>query len=509
MASDGGTAKSLDLSGVASAFSIKEKLEGLRDESRLDATAIKNLQSLEGPQGPQGDTGPTGPIGPMGLKGDTGNTGPTGPTGPAGPQGPQGDTGPQGPKGDKGDDGVGGSDTAEQIKTKLETLSGTSRLDVTAVENAVSTDKLNQEVGDVEDEVEEIKKEITKNDVVVANQTLRITNLNFVDFPGNPIPVADATYRLTIGDFGTQKFSGAELFTKILGTAGGVYNNNNSIATPVYTFGPNEGVVAHLGRGATGNLLIALEDASRGSDGKLAGNGQAEVDDLNVSLERGEFIVEPWAERGNTDRIPTNKIPATTPPPSKFTDLTDTPADYSGQAGKILEVNSGATALEFVDKPTGGGTQPIVAGTTVRRSTYTPSLAQGSWSSEQDISLTAETVEADQGITLSGNTLTFSKAGFYVVEGSFFIQSDTPASQGNNIRAFPEFYFKLNGVKDISSDASFYIRGSGSYLGAGNSNHSYKITHALKVTANETVTFHAISKNQNGDAATALSLIHI
>ena len=252
--------------------------------------------------------------------------------------------------------------------------------------------------------------------MVVSKQTLRITNLIFVDFPGNPVPVADATYRLTIGDFGTQKFSGADLFTKILGTAGGVYNANNSISTPVFTFGPNEGVVAHLGRGATGNLLIALEDASRGAGGKLAGNGQAEVDDLEVTLERGEFIVEPWAERGNTDRIPANKIPATTPPPSKFTDLTDTPADYTGQAGKILEVNTGATALEFVDKPSGGGT--IIAGTTVRQSTYTPSVPAGNWASELTITLADETVEADQGITRSGNTLTFTKAGFYVVEGS-------------------------------------------------------------------------------------------
>ena len=39
-----------------------------------------------------------------------------------------------------------------------------------------------------------------------------------------------------------------------------------------------------------------------------------------------------------------------------FTDLTDTPGSLSGQAGKILEVNSGGTALVFADKPEGGGT---------------------------------------------------------------------------------------------------------------------------------------------------------
>lgn len=37
---------------------------------------------------------------------------------------------------------------------------------------------------------------------------------------------------------------------------------------------------------------------------------------------------------------------------SAFTDLADTPSSYAGQGGKLVAVNSGATALEFV---TGGG----------------------------------------------------------------------------------------------------------------------------------------------------------
>jgi len=36
---------------------------------------------------------------------------------------------------------------------------------------------------------------------------------------------------------------------------------------------------------------------------------------------------------------------------SAFTSLTDTPSSYSGQAGKVVAVNSGATALEFIEKP--------------------------------------------------------------------------------------------------------------------------------------------------------------
>ena len=37
---------------------------------------------------------------------------------------------------------------------------------------------------------------------------------------------------------------------------------------------------------------------------------------------------------------------------SSFTSLTDTPADYVGQAGKLAAVNSTETGLEFTDAPT-------------------------------------------------------------------------------------------------------------------------------------------------------------
>ena len=113
----------------------------------LGATTIN-----AGPQGPKGDQGDTGPTGPRGEKGDQGDTGPAGARGAVGPQGPKGD------QGDKGDPGSGGSDTASEIVTKLEGLSGTARLDADAVEGAITKTELDQEVGDVEDEVEEIKK---------------------------------------------------------------------------------------------------------------------------------------------------------------------------------------------------------------------------------------------------------------------------------------------------------------------------------------------------------------
>ena len=41
--------------------------------------------------------------------------------------------------------------------------------------------------------------------------------------------------------------------------------------------------------------------------------------------------------------------------PSTFIGLSDTPGAFTGQSGKILQVNDGATGLGFVDAPGGGG----------------------------------------------------------------------------------------------------------------------------------------------------------
>lgn len=51
-----------------------------------------------------------------------------------------------------------------------------------------------------------------------------------------------------------------------------------------------------------------------------------------------------------------------TPPSSTFLSLTDTPSSYSGQEGKLLAVNSGATAVEFVNRH---GSEVIVPATTL------------------------------------------------------------------------------------------------------------------------------------------------
>jgi hypothetical protein len=45
---------------------------------------------------------------------------------------------------------------------------------------------------------------------------------------------------------------------------------------------------------------------------------------------------------------------------AEFIDLGDVPSSYAGQGGKYVAVNSGATALEFVNAPSGGGPSVII-----------------------------------------------------------------------------------------------------------------------------------------------------
>ena len=175
--------------------------------------------------------------------------------------------------------------------------------------------------------------------------------------------------------------------------------------------------------------------------------------------------------------------------------------DTAEQVKNKLESLSGENRLNYASIK---GVPEVVqtAGMDVLASTYTPSVAEGLWDSEQIVSIVAKDVDSEMNATLSNNVITFADAGFYVIEGAFYVESNVVAGQDQaqqgNIRIWPEFYMKKNGVKDLSSDATFYVRGGGTYLGAeGLADHSYKITHAFKVEAGDTISLHVISKRQN------------
>ena len=93
-------------------IAVNEGFEGTKQEW-LDS--LVGATGAEGPQGPQGETGPQGLQGPQGAQGETGAAGPKGDKGDIGLTGPQGPQGEAGPKGDKGDAFTYNDFTPEQL----------------------------------------------------------------------------------------------------------------------------------------------------------------------------------------------------------------------------------------------------------------------------------------------------------------------------------------------------------------------------------------------------------
>jgi len=97
----------------------------------IEETFTKHIQSLKGDDGKDGVSvaGPRGPVGIIGPQGPPGLEVP-------GDQGERGNTGEKGDSGNTGNPGKDGSpDEPQDIKSKLETLEGGRRLDVSAIKN--------------------------------------------------------------------------------------------------------------------------------------------------------------------------------------------------------------------------------------------------------------------------------------------------------------------------------------------------------------------------------------
>ena len=118
----------------------------------------------------------------------------------------------------------------------------------------------------------------------------------------------------------------------------------------------------------------------------------------------------------------------------------------TGQGGKFLGLNTGATALEFKDAPSG-------ATPTESEAHFTPSSSRASWGSVstgstsgrvigaptiRDIDLAADGALPD-GITLASNVLTIRDAGRIRMDGAIIIESYNTAGNaqtaGNNSRS--------------------------------------------------------------------------
>ena len=88
-----------------------------------------------------------------------------------------------------------------------------------------------------------------------------------------------------------------------------------------------------------------------------------------------------------------------------FTGLTDTPANFTSQAGKYLRVNAGANALEYVTLPVDPDTNTTYSQSSVADGSNVKLRLTDSGSTNDDILLTAGTNISFSSVTASGFTI--------------------------------------------------------------------------------------------------------
>ena len=91
-----------------------------------------------------------------------------------------------------------------------------------------------------------------------------------------------------------------------------------------------------------------------------------------------------------------------------FVGLTDTPANFTSQAGKYLKVNAGATALEYVTLPVDPDTNTTYSQSSVADGSNVKLRLTDSGSTNDDILLTAGTNISFSSVTAAGFTINHS-----------------------------------------------------------------------------------------------------
>ena len=148
---------------------------------------------------------------------------------------------------------------------------------------------------------------------------------------------------------------------------------------------------------------------------------------------RVNALVENFAKQGNNTRVQTAKLGSGTADATKvlygdatwkdapsgtttFTGLTDTPSTLTGEGGKFLAVNSGATAVELVDAPTFtlGDSAASLSEVKLTTAVSVPTTTVGAWTSWATLLTSSALTHAgvmDIGAVVRGNVTTDTTGG--------------------------------------------------------------------------------------------------
>ena len=378
-----------------------------------------NLEGAQGPQGEKGDTGDIGPTGPTGNDGADGNDGPTGPkgdTGDIGPQGNDGAPGPTGATGPVGSDGAPGptgatgatgeagvwgsitgtlsdqTDLQTELDKKMETVVAGNNISINSIDpfNPIITSTTSTSAGSIH------RVWFTGDEETTTEGTFYLSN------GGGKGTVASALQTVNVDDdeklyFG-EDVLGATV-TDVTKIPKGTYSSFLSVEADddkaqheftieIYLSDP-QGTpvdspdvtqpVGDLGFRVLAILSSGLTEFKKDEIKQINLSGPIPNDIEEVIGQRIRYHVS-GAKIGAGGEVVkltlyygsdyNSYLDAPVTGITEFIGLLDTPANYTGQGGKLAAVNPGEDALEFIDPSGGGELQP---GTGVN-SLYTPNV---------------------------------------------------------------------------------------------------------------------------------------
>ena len=129
------------------------------------------------------------------------------------------------------------------------------------------------------------------------------------------------------------------------------YNLNNALTSDI-TYGTLD-ANGDVGTGA-GQLAIGNHNHS----GVYEPADATILKDADIGVNVEAFVAKNTAWNKNFGTTAGTVMEGDTSIPADFTDLSDTPANYTGAGGYTVKVNAGATGLEFVNAGAGGGDIP-------------------------------------------------------------------------------------------------------------------------------------------------------
>ncbi len=208
---------------------------------------------------------------------------------------------------------------------------------------------------------------------------------------------------------------------------------------------------------------------------------QAQADDITannaktgITPTQASEITANTAKVSYTDAAVDSRIAA-----ADIGDLADVPA-VIGTTGQVLAVNTGATALEYVDQSGGGGGISF----DYARAIMGSDVLQGGASQQNFDSATAQKVKFNTSADTEGTNITIDTTNNRITVGTtgYYVITSNISFYSGGARTTPATRFKVNGSTDLLGQGYGYIRAAN-----GQNDNNNLITCIVELQANDYV----------------------